>query len=57
MKRNLLLIGTMAILLAGCAGVVVTEEVVDEPLCPPEDVSTSLCINNPQGPCCDPGLD
>ena len=47
--RKFLLLGAM--LLTGCT--ILAEESIDEPLCPPEEVSTGMCINNPESPCCD----
>ncbi len=46
---------TLVTLLCGCT--FMAEEAIDQPLCPPEEVSTGMCINNPQSPCCDPQED
>jgi hypothetical protein len=45
----------MTAILGGCTAI--AEESIHSPLCPPEEVSTGMCINNPQSPCCDPGED
>lgn len=50
-----LIFSMLLLFVSGCAEL--AEESIQEPLCPPEVMSTDMCINNPQSPCCDAGND